>query len=316
MDTKPEQSKARDWIVGWAAALILASVALVKLVDSVSIAALLLGAFMTAMWAPPVRFWLEERNFPKLRARERVVVCAILSVVQFAFAGAAVHDREVAKTAEITAKAAAALAGRQEADRLRFLNNKEAVLAEISEKETAQDFKAASELINRYLLVSPDEALLQARLRVEATMAAAQLKDEDSLSLEDKVAAYAAIASFEPSNANALKTLEKLSKSLAEQRAAEQAETARRIAAVARKKHVESLFSWDGSHPAVTEEIKRSMNNPKSYEHVETRYLDRGRTITIHTTFRGTNAFGGVVSNRVVAEIDDQGRILRFGRLN
>lgn len=52
------------------------------------------------------------------------------------------------------------------------------------------------------------------------------------------------------------------------------------------------------------------MNNPKSYEHVETRYQSNDSTITVYTKFRGTNAFGAVVANEAVAIADLDGNLL------
>lgn len=63
------------------------------------------------------------------------------------------------------------------------------------------------------------------------------------------------------------------------------------------------LSAWDGSNHALEKYIKNNMNDPKSYEHVETRYrIDYDKGIaTIITQFRGKNAFGGVIVNGCVA---------------
>ena len=80
----------------------------------------------------------------------------------------------------------------------------------------------------------------------------------------------------------------------------------------ARKELIEKQFSvWDGSHYAVTKVIKDSMNDPKSYEHVETRYVDGGDHLIVTTTFRGQNAFGGVVKNSVMVKVDFDGNVLK-----
>ena len=52
------------------------------------------------------------------------------------------------------------------------------------------------------------------------------------------------------------------------------------------------------------------MNDPGSYEHVETVYGDMGNHLVVRTTFRGKNAFGGVVSNWVKAKTDLDGNVL------
>ncbi|NJB83636.1 hypothetical protein [Wenyingzhuangia aestuarii] len=73
---------------------------------------------------------------------------------------------------------------------------------------------------------------------------------------------------------------------------------------------VESQFSsWDGSHRGLTALIKKSMNDPDSYEHIETRFRDDGDDIYVITKFRGSNAFGGKVINTVSARVDFSGNV-------
>jgi hypothetical protein len=52
------------------------------------------------------------------------------------------------------------------------------------------------------------------------------------------------------------------------------------------------------------------MNDPDSYDHVETRYSDKGDHLIVKTTFRGKNAFGGVVKNWVIAKVDLNGNVI------
>ena len=78
-----------------------------------------------------------------------------------------------------------------------------------------------------------------------------------------------------------------------------------------RKEEIGKHFSaWDGSHRGLTKVIKESMNDPKSYEHVETVYWDKGDHLVVKTTFRGKNAFGGVVKNWVMAKVDLNGNVI------
>ncbi|GHB44533.1 hypothetical protein [Mongoliitalea lutea] len=80
-----------------------------------------------------------------------------------------------------------------------------------------------------------------------------------------------------------------------------------------RQKEVEKQFSsWDGSHRGLTKKIKESMNDPDSYEHVETRFRDDGDYIFVITKFRGTNAFGGKVTNTVSAKVDFKGNVIEI----
>ncbi|WP_372719940.1 hypothetical protein [Novipirellula sp.] len=80
-----------------------------------------------------------------------------------------------------------------------------------------------------------------------------------------------------------------------------------------RTEQIEKEFSaWDGSHRGLTQVIKKSMNDPKSYEHVETRYIDKGDHLIVTTEFRGKNAFGGVVKNSVIAKVDLNGNVVEI----
>lgn len=76
---------------------------------------------------------------------------------------------------------------------------------------------------------------------------------------------------------------------------------------------IKKQFSaWGGSHIAVEKFIKESMHNPDSYQHVETRYADRGDHLIISTKFRGTNGFGGVVTNSRRARVSIDGDAVTF----
>jgi len=76
----------------------------------------------------------------------------------------------------------------------------------------------------------------------------------------------------------------------------------------ARTEMIEKQFStWDGSHTKLSRLIKDSMNDPDSYEHVETKYWDMKDHLIVNTIFRGKNSFGGVVKNNVKAKISLDG---------
>jgi len=70
--------------------------------------------------------------------------------------------------------------------------------------------------------------------------------------------------------------------------------------------------SWDGSHRKLERYIKDNMNDPDSYDHVETRYSDYGSYLLVATKFRGKNAFGGTVLNIVTAKVDINGNVFEI----
>lgn len=69
-----------------------------------------------------------------------------------------------------------------------------------------------------------------------------------------------------------------------------------------------SNFSgWDGSYRPLEKLIKSGMNDDSSYKHVETVYhliLNKDPHAIVKTTFRGTNAYGGVVKESITARVD------------
>jgi hypothetical protein len=84
-------------------------------------------------------------------------------------------------------------------------------------------------------------------------------------------------------------------------------------AAAERTELVEKQFSpWDGSHINLEKTIKSTMNDPASYEHVKTTYSDLGENLIVRTTFRGKNAFGGVVTNTIMASVDVNGNVIKL----
>jgi hypothetical protein len=79
-----------------------------------------------------------------------------------------------------------------------------------------------------------------------------------------------------------------------------------------RQETIEKGFRLNGAHRQLEKIVKASMHNPDSYKHVKTVYLDEGDHLIVFTTFRGTNAFGGVIANTVKARCDLNGSVLKI----
>jgi hypothetical protein len=71
------------------------------------------------------------------------------------------------------------------------------------------------------------------------------------------------------------------------------------------------VSSFDGSCKPVIAYIKQNMNNPKSFELDKTFItpLVNGN-FNVKTIFRGTNAFGGIVTNSCYSEVAPDGQII------
>ena len=86
-----------------------------------------------------------------------------------------------------------------------------------------------------------------------------------------------------------------------------------KTAADTRKDKISECFSsWDGAHRRLEKAIVASMNNPGSYEHVETRYTDNGDHLIVRTTYRGENALGGTVTESLSAKTDLNCNVVQF----
>ena len=71
------------------------------------------------------------------------------------------------------------------------------------------------------------------------------------------------------------------------------------------------LSGWNGSVKSVVKLVKSSMNDPDSFEHVETRtgYYETNSFI-VSMKYRGKNAFGGVITKYVDVKVDYSGNVL------
>ena len=62
--------------------------------------------------------------------------------------------------------------------------------------------------------------------------------------------------------------------------------------------NAEFFSGWNGSNPQFVDAVKSTMNDPSSFEHVETRFKDNNDgTLKLFMKFRGKNAFGAIITN-------------------
>lgn len=74
---------------------------------------------------------------------------------------------------------------------------------------------------------------------------------------------------------------------------------------------VEKLFSsWDGSLPGLKDYVKNQMNDPDSFEHVETGWKILNDGLHIRMKYRGNNAYGSKILDEINVKTDFQGNIL------
>lgn len=72
------------------------------------------------------------------------------------------------------------------------------------------------------------------------------------------------------------------------------------------------VSGWDGSCKPVVAALKKALNDPGSYDHAETQYYLNADTsiITVLTSFRAKNAFGGLILTSYKATLDINGDLL------
>ena len=86
--------------------------------------------------------------------------------------------------------------------------------------------------------------------------------------------------------------------------------TQMQIDSIAHAKFINVQFSpWDGTHKKSVEAIKELMNDPESFESVNTTYKESDNKLIVFTKFRGKNAFGGVITQTYVTRTDSVGNI-------
>jgi hypothetical protein len=69
-------------------------------------------------------------------------------------------------------------------------------------------------------------------------------------------------------------------------------------------KWVEDQFRRDGSNEKLIATVKKGLKNPDSFKHVETRHIMGEGYITIEMTYRATNSFNAIITEKVIAMID------------
>lgn len=72
------------------------------------------------------------------------------------------------------------------------------------------------------------------------------------------------------------------------------------------------LSDWDGSFPPLKDYIKENINDPSSFEHVQTGYIVRDGWVEVKTIYRAKNGFGALVKEAVIAKASNDGKLLEI----
>lgn len=220
------------------------------------------------------------------------------------------HAAQVAKETEAERQKAflSKQSEQREQRKSELASSKADILSKAEGLLAANKAQEALTLANQYLAVTKDPDLVRLQSRANLAVMKQDLANEDSLPIERRAQIYTTLMQEEPGSFGQYREkLDKVNEALAIKKKM-QAAAAQRAALETK---VQSQFSgYDGSHRKVEAAVKASMHNPDSYEHVETRYQAGTEAITVVTTFRGTNKFGAVVTNKAIATVDGDGNVL------
>lgn len=204
-----------------------------------------------------------------------------------------------------------------------YYSNRDSILGVIDVAIQTSQYDAALLIIEKYSN-SEDSMLVEAKTRVVTlTKEAEQKKKEQDILQKLKgipasqakrnLDLYKELREINPSNDLYTEKVEYYSARYREQIKAEEDRQRKASIVAARKERIESQFSaWNGAHRNLESLIKKSMNDPDSFKHTETVYWDKGDYLIVKTTFRGRNAFGGMVINSVTAKVSLDGQILEI----
>jgi len=204
-----------------------------------------------------------------------------------------------------------------------FTANKSAIISELTDYYEKGEYQQVVTKAKKYLASNnPDLKKIydSAKAKVDGInrkkkeeKLLAQLKKIPAIEFEKNKNLYHELLLLYPSNMRYKKKFDYYSSKLKEKQAQQRHKAKRKRLAAERKKKIEMQFSvWDGSHRNLERFIKMTMNDPDSYDHVKTAYWDMGDYLIVKTTFRGKNAFGGVVVNWVKAKVDLDGNIINI----
>lgn len=277
----------------------------------------LLMIVMAMLFLPPSTKFFYEKSKRELSSTTKLFSIFILLLAIGYTAGLSVKQEDERLAAEKAQKNADAVAAYYKEAEEYFIANRELVVTSVKELEAKKDYKTIVEKYAKYLKTGEELDLEFAKIIVNANNEVeliekaeatekllAELKVVPSSEYEKNIQLYSSLVALHPDDEKYKNKVSYYENKLAEQKKIE-------LAKKERKKVIEKQFSaWDGSHNALEKLIKNNMNDPDSYEHVETLYGDYETYLIVKTTYRGKNVYGGVVKNFVKAKVSMDGTIL------
>lgn len=302
--------------IGWLTGLFIILMGCVSVTDTLAGSIVLFIA--AAMVLPPVREKLKSKFNINLSFKVTSLSVIFLILVFGYLAGKSEEHKKQVIAQQKAEEAKALQAKIQNYNIAYYKENKKSILDKVNNLINSEDYKSAISLSNKYLAANDGDLTIlnskaKAKLKVEENSEKTkslinELKNTYSDGYSQKLNIYRELSKLNPENKSYRDNIEKYKKLFDEQKAKQEA-------AAARKKMIEKQFSaWDGSHIQLERLIKKSMNDPDSYEHVKTVYSDHGNYLIVETTFRGRNAFNALILNTVRAKVALDGTVLKILR--
>ena len=195
-------------------------------------------------------------------------------------------QREEEEAAQLRAKQAQQ---QRQNDRQYFIANKAKILEQIKTLDKQKKWTEIEPINNKYKYIN-DKDLRELYVSIRTRNTLNYLKDLPAVEWQRNADGYKDLLKWHPNNKKYQEKFAYYDGKLKEKKA--------------REDKITSMFSsWDGSHRQLVKYVKSSMNDPDSFDHVQTRIWDMKSHIVIKMTFRGKNAFNATVTNTVRAEL-------------
>ncbi|AZQ61634.1 hypothetical protein EI427_05125 [Flammeovirga pectinis] len=78
------------------------------------------------------------------------------------------------------------------------------------------------------------------------------------------------------------------------------------------KETLSSQINEEGAIITLVNEVKGKMNDPESFEHVETNLSEKGRVLNVTMTYRENNTYGAKVIKKVTAKLNKDGSLKKI----
>lgn len=230
-----------------------------------------------------------------------------ITFVALVFFGAVLNIYENKKTASIASQKRqeqVANIAKVKADTIKYFTTNRSVIIDDVKQAIAEENYTSAQMISAKYRDAADKELDALNKVATTEKILSELKKIPVTEYQENKKRYQTLVNLYPEN----KTYKDKYVLYTNKLSAQKAKTKDRAA---RQEKIENQFSgWDGSNRPLEKLIKNSMNDPDSYDHVKTVYWDQKDYLIVKTTFRGKNAFGGLVLNSVKAKISIGGTVL------